>query len=450
MKVTRIAIAATAAIALAASMAACSGSGSDGAAKAAACTNKIVHASAPQVTMWAWSPDDKANVDLFNKTHSDVQICWTNVGAGTVEYGKFSTAIAAGKGAPDVVMLEADHLTSYEIQGALVDLTKYGINKDKQNFSAGAWTDVSSGAAVYAYPVDGGPMAMMYRTDIFAKYGITVPKTWDEFTAAAQKLKDAGGPLMADFPANQPAFVQALTAQKGAVPFDYTLTNKKSIGIHANDSATKDVLTYWQGLLSNKLVGGQNQFTTDYISSVVNGKYATYLSAGWAPGYMVGAGAGQGADKGQWAVAPLPQWSLDNPVQVNWGGSAYVVTTQSKQPKLAAEVAMGLYGSEQAVKNGVNIASQFPLNVPQQKADWYVNQKVPFFSGQQANKEVYIPAAAGYQGFSYSPFTPYYYAQFTEVLTDLISGKQTGAQAADSLQNILVSYAKSQGLTVTG
>ena len=80
----------------------------------------------------------------------------------------------------------------------------YGYDDVKANFSDGAWKDVSVGDGVYGAPVDGGPMAMIYRKDIFDKYKITPPTTWAEYEAAAQKVKDAGGPLFGDF-AGQPA-----------------------------------------------------------------------------------------------------------------------------------------------------------------------------------------------------------------------------------------------------
>ena len=35
-------------------------------------------------------------------------------------------------------------------------------------------------------------MGMIYRTDVFKKYQITPPTTWDQYAATAQKLKDAG------------------------------------------------------------------------------------------------------------------------------------------------------------------------------------------------------------------------------------------------------------------
>src|SRR5664280_978492 len=203
-------------------LAACSGSSdkSKTSSSATNCTNKIVNKSVPVVSVWAWYPNMAAVVDNFNNGHKDVQVCWTVAGQGAPEYAKFQTAIAAGKGAPDVIMLEADQLTGFEIQKAIVDLSKYGANDVKKNFSAGAWKDVSQGNSVYGIPVDGGPMAMIYRKDVFDKYGITTPpKTWAEYETDAQKVKDAGGPLFGDIGSNVPAAVTALMAQKGAVPF---------------------------------------------------------------------------------------------------------------------------------------------------------------------------------------------------------------------------------------
>src|SRR5665647_2732377 len=67
------------------------------------CTNQIKVPDAEQVTVWAWYPAFEAVVDLFNTTHNDVQICWSNAGQGNDEYTKFSTTIEAGTGAPYAV-----------------------------------------------------------------------------------------------------------------------------------------------------------------------------------------------------------------------------------------------------------------------------------------------------------------------------------------------------------
>jgi multiple sugar transport system substrate-binding protein len=441
----------TSAVAVIATLAACSGgSGGTSTAQASNCTNKIVVSSAPRVTVWAWYPNMQKVVDNFNNAHKDVQVCWNNVGQGADDYTKVQTAISAGKGLPDVVMLEADHLTGFEIQKALVDISKYGADKVKSNFSAGAWKDVSQGSAVYAIPVDGGPMALIYRTDVFTKYGITTPPTtWDEYAADAAKVKAAGGPVFGDNGANVPAVVMALQIQKGAVPFAYDLSDPKKLTVKLDDQASKDVLDYWAGLVKKGLVGTQDQFTTDYISGVVGGKYATYTSAAWAPGYLSGAGVGKGASSGVWAVAPLPQWDPSNPVSVNWGGSAFAVTSQASNKALAAEVAMGLYADPASLEDGWKNQVIFPLSQSVLKSDAFINNQSAFFSGQTANKDVYIPAENAYKGFVYGPITVYYYAQLQAELAKINAGSISGSDAATELQANIVKYAQGQGFTVT-
>ncbi|MEP6478927.1 MAG: extracellular solute-binding protein [Rhodoglobus sp.] len=443
-------IAAVSAIAMASLLAACTGGGGGtDTAKPTNCTNKITKTDAPVVSVWGWYPNMDKVVENFNSGHDDVQVCWTNAGQGGDEYDKFQTAVSAGKGAPDVVMLEADRVANFVIQGALVDISKYGVDAVKDNFSAGAWKDVSVGDAVYAAPVDGGPMAMIYRSDVFAKYGITTPPTtWAEYQEDAQKVKDAGGPLFGDLGANVPAVMMALEIQKGATPFEYDPTSPKDVTVKADDQDSKDVLDYWAGLVKNGLVGTQDQFTPDYISGVVGGDYATYISAAWAPGYLSGAGVGQGDDAGKFAVAPLPQWDAANPVSVNWGGSAFAVTSQAKDPKLAAEVALGIYADPASLKDGWENQIIFPLNQGVLKSDEFINAQVAFFNGQTANKDIYIPAENAYKGFTYSPFQAYYYAQLQEVLTKINGGEISGSDAATELQKALVAYAKDQGFTV--
>lgn len=448
----KVLLAAVTAAALVAGLAACSSGGSDGAvnAKPTNCTNKIVDKKAPLVSVWAWYPNMATVVDNFNNAHTDVQVCWTNVGQGGDEYAKVQTAISAKKGLPDVVMLEADHITSYAIQDALVDISKLGADDVKKNFSAGAWKDVSQGDAVYAAPVDGGPMALIYRTDVFAKYGITTPPaTWAEYAADAAKVKAAGGPVFGDLGANVPAALMALQIQKGAEPFEYDLKDPKKLTIKLDDQASKDVLDYWAGLVKDGVVGTVDQFTTDYVSGVVAGKYATYTSAAWAPGYLTGAGVGEGDSSGVWAVAPLPQWDASSPVSVNWGGSAFAVTSQATNKKNAAKVALGLYADADSLHDGWTKQIIFPLNQSVLTSDEFINNKTDFFSGQQANKEVYIPAENAYKGFVYAPITVYYYAQLQAETVKINAGKISGSDAATELQKNMVEYAKAQGFTVS-
>ena len=443
--------AAAAALVLAGTLAACSSEGpSDGGGggDSAACTNVIPKPDLPVVTVWAWYPNSETVADNFNEEHDDVQVCWTNAGAGGDEYDKFQTAVTSGSGAPDVVMLEADRIPTFQVQGALADLTDLGYQDVKDNFSEGAWKDVSVGDGVYGAPIDGGPMGMIYRKDIFDQYGITPPTTWEEYEAAAQTVKDAGGPYFGDFPANQAAYVTALFYQNGAEPFVYDPSGDGEIEINLDTPEVKEVLEYWGGLVSKGLVGTQDQFTPEYISGVIAGDYATYISAAWAPGYLQGAGVGEGADADVWATAPLPQWSAGENVQVNWGGSGFAVTSQAKDPELAAKVAFGFYADDASLAEGWQNQIIFPLNNNVLTDPAFIDAEVAFFGGQQANKEVYVPAAEAYKGMTYTPIGQFFYTEFTTQIAAINDGSATPSDAADALQDALVAYATEQGFTV--
>ncbi|KRB36708.1 ABC transporter substrate-binding protein [Microbacterium sp. Root180] len=450
---TKPVLAAVTALALAGALSACTAGGGDengggGGNEDANCTNSIPKEDLPIVTMWAWYPNMETVVDNFNEASDDVQVCWTNAGAGGDAYDKFQTAVTAGSGAPDVMMVEADRIPTFQVQDALVDLTDLGYADVEADFSEGAWKDVSVGDAVYGAPVDGGPMGMIYRTDIFEQYGLTAPTTWAELETTAQALKDAGGPVFASFAANQPATTTAYFYGNGAEPFTYDPANEGEIGINLNSPEIKEVLDYWDGLVDKGLVGTEDQFTPEYIAGVIGGDYATYLSAAWAPGYLQGAGVGEGADAGVWGVAPMPQWDPANPIAINWGGSAFVVSSQAADPELAAKVAFGVYADQASLDEGWQQQIIFPLNANVLSSSEFQDYEVPFFSGQQANKEVYVPAADAYTGMTYTPLGQYYYTALTNQIAAIIDGSATGSEAADALQADVVAYAEEQGFTV--
>lgn len=433
------------AVVTAAALTGCAGAG----AAEESCTNEIVNPDATQVSVWAWYPAFEDVVDLFNENHDDVQICWTNAGQGNDEYTKFSTAIESGSGAPDVIMLEAEVLSSFAIRDSLVDLSEYGAADVQGDYTEGAWKDVSSGDAVYAIPVDGGPMGMLYRQDILDQYGIEAPTTWDEFAAAAQKLKDEGAPgVLANFPPNGRAFTQALFAQAGSVPFTYDSASPQEIGIDVADQGSKDVLAFWQDLADKGLVAVDEAFTADYNTKLVDGSYAIYVAAAWGPGYLQGL---EGSDEGaEWRAAPVPQWDVDNPVQINWGGSTFAVTSQADDKEAAAIVAKEIFGTEEAWKIGIEQAALFPLWKPVLESDYFRDLEYPFFGGQQINKDVFLPAASGYSGFTFSPFQNYAYDQLQQEVTAVVVDKEKDAAAAlDDLQSTLESYATEQGFELT-
>ncbi|MBN1172445.1 MAG: extracellular solute-binding protein [Micromonosporaceae bacterium] len=398
------------------------------------------------VSVWAWYPEFQPVVDLFNSTHTDIKIKWTNAGTGQDQYTKLQTALKAGKGAPDVVMLEFQEIPTFQMTKHLVDLGKYGANDIKGNYVDWAWKQVSSGDSVYAIPVDAGPMAMLYRQDIFDKYGLTVPKTWAEFKEQALKLKAAAPEsFMTDFGGNDGGFMTGLMWQAGARPYTYSVSDPKNIGITINSDQAKQVMTYWEDMVGSGLADTTSYGTTDFYSGLASEKYATYLAAGWGPGYLQSVAK---ATSGKWRAAPLPQWTSGANAQGDWGGSSFAVTDQTKHPEQATKVAMEIFGVNQdAWKIGIDKAYLFPTATPILNWDYFLNKEYEFFGGQKVN-EVFVPAYNGIGEFAWSPFNSYNFSQLTTLVGQAIEKKTSWTETLDALDKDLTSYATKQGFTV--
>lgn len=119
---------------------------------------------------------------------------FNNTGTASDTQTALSNAIAAGKGAPDVVMLEDPTVTQFAVTGDLADLSQFGADKIADDFSAGPWNKLQYNNKPYALPIDSGPEVFFYNDAVFKKAGVdgTKIKTWDDYYEAAKKVKAAG------------------------------------------------------------------------------------------------------------------------------------------------------------------------------------------------------------------------------------------------------------------
>jgi len=395
------------------------------------------------ITFWSWVPGIKDEVELYNDTHKNVTVKYVNAGQGADEYTKLRTALKAEKGVPDVVQIEFQYIPSFTQIDALADISQYGANDVKNDYVDWTWSQVSEGDKVYAIPQDSGPMALLYRKDIFDKYDLKVPKTWDEFASEADKLHEADpDTYMTDFAANDGGWITGLMWQAGSRPFD---VNGAKISINMNDQGAMQVANYWQGLLEEGTVSTDPDFTNDWYAGLAKGKYATWISAGWGPVFLKGVAA---ESKGKWRVAPLPQWKAGETISANWGGSTSAVTAASEEPEAATEFAIWLNKNEKSVDMLTTESNLFPVQKSRLNSPDFVNARLAFAGGQKVNS-VFIDASNNVdKGFEWSPFQDYVYAQLLEKVGDAAKGDTTFPEAMDKVQNSVTGYAKEQGFKV--
>jgi multiple sugar transport system substrate-binding protein len=396
-----------------------------------------------ELTFWSWVPDIQKEVNLFQQSHPNIKIDHRNVGQGEDQYTKLRTALKAGEGAPDVVQIEFQFLRSFQQIDALVDISEHGANKVKDDFVPWTWDQVSEGSRVYAIPQDSGPMALLYRKDIFDKHGIEVPDTWEQFAQEAVKLHEADPNVyMTDFAHNDAGWFTALLWQAGSRPFKVDGT---SLTININDAPAMKVAEYWQDLLDAEAVDTKPGFTSEWYSGLERGLYAAWISAAWGPVFLQGVAK---KSSGKWRAAPLPQWNAGAQVSANWGGSTSAVINQTQNPAEATEFAIWLNRNSKSAKMLADKSFLFPTLESLLNSSEFQNKSYSFYGGQQVN-EVFIEASRQVDlGFEWSPFQDYVYSQMEEVLGEASKGEISVMQALDNLQERVVKYAKSQGFKV--
>ncbi|WP_281667370.1 ABC transporter substrate-binding protein [Parascardovia denticolens] len=414
----------------------------------ASCTNKLKFPYAEKVVVWAWYPQMQKFADIFNSKHKDVQVCWTNAGQGSPEYTKFNNAIKAKKGAPDIIQLEYEAMPQF-VAGAqkhLVDLGKYGMNNFKDDYTPGAWSDVTMGGGeqVYGVPVDQGPFVMYINQTVFDKYNVRVPTTWSEFEEAGKDLKAAGYKgYLTDWNPSGTAVNISLFAQTGTKVYSYKASSADKVGINFDQPGVKKVLSYWQKLVKEGLSDTTDANTTDWNNQMLTGNYAAYVQASWLVGYLKGL---KNDTSQKFRVYPAPKWDDSTPY-VNQGGSAWAVTDQAKDTKVAAKVAREIFDSDEAQKVAVEEAGLFPTWARMLESGTFKGMKESFFGDQKIN-EIEGPAAQAYQGYEFLPFQTYAYDQQTKAFTKIVKDGGSPDSGVKDLNDTLKQYAKQQGFAL--
>lgn len=185
---------------------------------------------------------------------------------------------------------------------------------------------------MFAVPLDVEPMVMHYRADLFDHYGLQVAGTWDEFAEqAATVRRKAADRRLVLFPTDGMTQFACYAWQAGAQWFD---TSKGAWNVSLADAPSRRVAEYWQGLIDRDDVFVNAVESRQSDAQIGNGLVLTRLTGAWDAGAQMNARPGQ---KGQWRIAPMPQWDTAAPSTGTHGGSTFAVTEDSEHPEAAME-----------------------------------------------------------------------------------------------------------------
>lgn len=414
--------------ALAVALTGCSSGGSS-ATSSAAPAGKVT------ISFWSWVPGVEKAVAQWNSENPNIQVKFNRISSG--DSSKTPTAVEAGTG-PDVAQFSQHDLPDYVIKGDVQNISKY-VDSTKNRYTASSWKAVVFGGKTYAVPQDSGPSALMYRKDIFAKYNIPVPKTWDDYVADAQKLHSADPSVyIGQFSANEPGMYYADNVQGGGSWYG---TKGDAWTVDMNNAAGKKVFDRYQTLVDQKLLKVEQMWTPQYWADVTSGKIASINFAAWFPTILQSNTKGLSGD---WAVAPSP---TDNGKFGDGGGSVISVMKGAKHPEQAAKFMTWLDSSQQGVDHLIKEGGLFP-SAKLGQASSVLHQPNAFFGGQDVNKIFQADAAKVNTKNVEGPQYEATYAEIQDQFGKVANGTSTFSAALDATAAKTKANLKSAGLSV--
>jgi multiple sugar transport system substrate-binding protein len=407
-------------------------------------TSGIASAAARVVTtvnFWSWDPGMAQVVAVYNRTHPSVHVALTSI---SPEYPKLLAALTAGN-PPDAAQVEYEALPEFIATGALVNLAPAGFAQYKADFVPWAWQQVHEGLAMYAVPQDAGPMLMFYRKDIFAKYGLAVPKTWGQFASEAASLhREDPAEYMGDFAgASDPSWFLGLMWQNGAKWFG---VRGQEWTVSIDSTASVKVSSYWQDLIDRHLVGTENDFTPAFNEGLASGTIATVVQGGWFADLLEGQ---MPQTAGDWSVALPPQWGASRPSDGNSGGSADVIFNGSEHKAQAEAFLSWLNCSDQGWSLLYSDVHLVPTYDPAYKLP-ALNAKLSFFSNTEVGSLLQQASRQVNEDFAWAPTTETVFTDAADDDAAVLSGHGTLTGALKTLQAQAVASLKSGGYPVAG
>jgi multiple sugar transport system substrate-binding protein len=396
-----------------------------------------------ELTFWTWATNVEKVVDKWNATHRGVHVTVSRQSQGDELVTKVLTAAKTGN-APDLFQAEYQALPTFVSNDVTADLTDYaGAAKDA--FAAGVWRQVTLGTeGVYAIPQDSGPMMLYYRTDLFAQYGLTVPKTWDEFAQTARLLRTkTTSSYLTTFSSADPGWFAGLAQQAGA---RWWRVDGDTWTVGIDDDATKKVADYWGGLVAEGAIDDKPMYTPEWNKALGDGTLLAWPSAIWAPGVLNNVAA---ATKGKWAMAPLPQWSAGEHKTGNWGGSSTAVAANSQHVKEATEFAIWLNTDPEATEGLITEGALYPAARAAQSGPALTAP--PAF--MPAQKDFYAQAktiADTAVGWTWGPNVNVTYQAYKDAFGKAITNRTPFSAAVEEMHRSTVDDMRKTGFKVEG
>jgi len=229
---------------------------------------------------------------------------------------------------PDIAAIEVGYSSLFKaVSNKFVDLREYGAGELEGEYLDWRWAHgVDLDGRVFGIPTDVGPMAVCYRSDLFAAAGLPSDRdevsalwpTWNDFISVGKRYVAATGNSFL----SSTGYVWNAVKNQGTEKF-YSADGSKLV-YETNPQIKKA----WDlAVAATPIAANIGDWTADWNAGMNNGAYAVLTCPAWMMGYI----QSQAPDlTGAWDVAAMPEGGG------NWGGSQLVVPARAKYPAEAA------------------------------------------------------------------------------------------------------------------
>lgn len=392
-----------------------------------------------EITFWTAVAEMGPVVDAYNASQDAIKVNYEEIpNGGNGGYAKILAALQAGEG-PDVAGFEYPNLPQFVAGGHVLPINDLVDESVLSKYSDQLRGLVTFADQMYAMPFDQAPLVVYYRQDLLEAAGVTeVPKTWDEFRTAAEKVH-ANDPskYLVSYNPNEPAVMASLAWQAGAKWYS---VDDDSWKLDINSEESKKVADYWQSLVDDDLVLVTASFSDEWTAAMAEGTTVGVVGASWsAAGIKNRTEETEGA--GNWIAATPPSWG--EPASAYYGGTSYAITNGTDNPEAAAAFLEWLTTSPEAFAARGEAGSTFPAYPGLESAvefpsDYYANDIYSVFNES---------AASVVDGWSWGPA----WDITNTALADALGTVGQGGSIADALtkaQDITRTELEAMGLSI--
>ncbi|WP_329280886.1 ABC transporter substrate-binding protein [Streptomyces sp. NBC_01451] len=355
---------------------------------------------------WSWTEGIEAQTKVWNKEHPETRIKFVNA-AGDTAYQKLRAAVTSGN-APCLSKMDGMNLAGFAADGLLTDISGNAAQY-KSQYTAPAWNAVSPGGTTFGIPMGSSPLFTAYRADLFKKYGIEAPKTWDDLIAAGKKAKQQNKDVkIFNMAGEDPSTLVDLSWQAGAQWYKadgdhWTISFTSPEALRAGDIVQQLVD---DGLASNASYSDPGVFKTWDLGRTIAMTTSTWQLPIYDTNFP--------KSKGKWQLADAPVFDTAQPrTSSNFDTTA--VLKGCKYPDRATQFAAWLSSSKESLTALTDPASKSGLFPAVKDVSPYVDKIIPTeMFNKESDSATVITTAASRVGDQWQ-YGPNYAAMYSEM-----------------------------------